>query len=613
MGKKEREINRKLLQKETQLVDFKGGGDVRLVLAYPNRYWLAMSNLGFQTVYRCFREEARYSVERAYIPEADDDIKTFESGRNLGDAEILAISISFETDYPYVLKVIEAAGGLDEAQAEHRPLIIGGGAAITLNPEPLANFFDALVIGEAEEVIKEINRVYLQAREDSLSRQDLLLQLAQLEGVYVPSLYDFEYAEDDSIASITAVAGAPEKVVRRYVKDIDAFPTYTVIQTPETEFKAMFMTETGRGCEVGCKFCVAGYMYRPIRKRKAETVRDSIQLGMEKSESVGFVGAAVSSHSHIAELASEVAERGKRAALSSIMTQKVTPKLAGSLSESEYKTVALAPEAGSQELRFRIGKRVLDEQILEGIETLASSGIRNFKLYFMVGLPSEEESDVQAIVDLVAMAKDRALAAARTQDDFKVAPKIILSVNPFIPKAWTPFQRHGFMGFSELKKRLKRIRLAIGKMANVEMKYESPRESYFQGVLSRGDRRVGDILRYMHENCLDWRWLVKNGQQRVLEHVPEPEFYVRRLIDAEETLPWEVVDMQIKRSLLERQYERTFTDDVAPLIDRAVRSKAADKKARETSAASNSSKAGGLLDSAVVPEVAKLGLPTCAA
>ncbi len=609
MSKRERDYNRELLQKEKHLLAFKGGGDVRLVLAYPNRYWLAMSNLGFQTVYRCFREEPRYQVERAYIPERGNEIRTFEGNAVLSDAEILAISVSFETDYPYVLQLIEAAGGLDEAQSEHRPLIIGGGAAITLNPEPLANFFDALVIGEAEEAIPEINQIYLSSREQGESREALLKRLAGVEGVYVPSLYKIEYAEDESIARIAATEGAPDAVVRRYVKDIDAYPSYTVIQTPETEFKAMFMTETGRGCEVGCKFCVAGYMYRPIRKRSAKSVRDSLQVGMESSESVGFVGAAVSSHSHIAELASEVADSGKRAALSSIMTQKVTPKLAGSLSESEYKTVALAPEAGSEALRFRIGKRVLDEQILEGIETLAASGIRNFKLYFMVGLPSEEESDVEAIVDLVRRARERALAAARTLPEFKVAPKIILSVNPFIPKAWTPFQRHGFMGFSLLKKRLKRVRLAVGRMANVEMKYESPRESYFQGVLSRGDRRVGEILLHMHQNDLDWRWLVKNGERRILEHAPSPEFYVRRLIGREELLPWEILDMQIKRKLLERQYERTFTEDVAPLLERARKNRAKEKinqklPVSETSAGPLGGDQGG---------AGALGLPTCPA
>ena len=194
------------------------------------------------------------------------------------------------------------------------------------------------------------------------------------------------------------------------------------------------MTETGRGCEVGCRFCVAGYMYRPTRKRSEEVIRESVQVGLENSDSIGFVGAAVSSHPAISKLASSVAQSGARAALSSIMSQKVTSELAGSLSESEYKTVALAPEAGSELLRFRIGKRVCNEQIIEGISSLAENGIRNFKLYFMVGLPGERLEDVMEIVTLVSMLREQAFLSAVEEKRLKIAPRIILSVNPLFPR-----------------------------------------------------------------------------------------------------------------------------------------------------------------------------------
>ena len=545
-----------------------------------------MSNLGFQAVCRLFAEQPRFAIERAFLPDepahqgserSSARIAGFENSTQLSSAEILALSVSFETDYPHVLRFIQAAGrGLGQCRElspsakpdlRFRPFVLGGGAALTLNPEPLANFFDAIVIGEAEELIQEFSEIYVEARDAGASLEDTLLRLSTVEGIYVPTLHTPKYAEDGTIASIER-QGSVAVPRRRFVKDLDSFPTTTVIQTPDTEFKSMFMTETGRGCEVGCKFCVAGYMYRPIRKRSAEVIAETVRMGVETSDSIGFVGAAVSSHPKISELASSVAQLGKRAALSSIMTQRVTEELAGSLSESEYKTVALAPEAGSEALRFRIGKRVCNEQILAGIAKLAHGGIRNFKLYFMVGLPSEEVSDVDEIPKLVAQAREVAHAEASISGR-KVAPRLVLSVNPFIPKAWTPFQRHGFLPMNELNRRLKSIRNSLKRLPNVEMKNESPRESYFQAVMSRGDRRVGDLLIAMQEQGRDWRWLVKNGDREIVAGVPNADFYVFRTIAANELLPWEVVDLRIKRSLLERQYERTFTEDVAPMIARA--------------------------------------------
>jgi len=587
----ERAYNISLGKKEKLLVPLNAAsGDVRLVMAYPNRYWIAMSNLGFQAVYKLFAEQSRFSVERAYLPESGNfaSIKTFESNKPVSSAEILAVSISFETDYSNVLHMLKSAGvdlsscselsrkerlrkGLErEDKNFYRPLTIAGGAAVTLNPEPLANFFDIIVVGEGEEVIQEISDVYLKCRDGGKSFEEMLYQMSALEGVYVPSLVDVNYAEDHRVEEFVNLDHQTFPVKRRFVKDISSFPSTTVIQTPETEFKSMYMTETGRGCEVGCKFCVAGYMYRPVRKRDESTLADTVKIGIESGDSVGFVGAAVSSHPKISKLASSVAAAGKRAALSSIMSQRVTPELAGSLSESEYKTVALAPEAGSEELRFKIGKRVCNQQILDGVRTLASEGIRNFKLYFIVGLPAETQEDVQAIVDLVKAAQLESMKGAREQEgEFKIAPKVILSVNPFIPKAWTPFQRHGFLGFSGLKKKLKKIRSGIAGLPNVEMKNESPRESYFQALLSRGDRRVGDLLIYLNTYDLDWRWLVKNGSKEIIPGVPPAEFYVEREMRETEILPWEAVDFGVKRKLLEREYIKTFDFDYKPLIERA--------------------------------------------
>ena len=550
-------------------------GDINIAIAYPNRYWVAMSNLGFQAVYKLFASQQRFKAERCYLPDDEGaEIKSFETSKTLSSFDVLAISVSFETDYPNVLSIIKSAGvnlcqfaNGSKSDTTYRPFILGGGAALTLNPEPLANFFDAIVIGEGEEVISEISETYINAKNNNLDYSQLLEELSKIHGVYIPSFYKVNYNSDYTIQKFSSDY---PRTVRRYLKDVNAYSSDTVIQTPDTEFKSMFMTETGRGCEIGCKFCVAGYMYRPVRKRSKETLMKSVKFGLENSDSIGFVGASVSSHKNISELASHVAKNGKRAALSSIMTQKVTPELSASLSESEYKTVALAPEAGTNELRFKVGKRVTNDQFVNGIRTLARNGIRNFKLYFIVGLPTEMEKDIIGIVNLVKESRDAAIDEAVNIQKRKIAPKIILSVNPFIPKAWTPFQRHAFLDSGLLKKKLKTIRSNVQKLPNVVMKAESPRESYFQTLLSRGDRRVGKLLVEMIKQNKDWKWITTNSNKQILGDVPPADFYTLRQINENEILPWEIVDLKIKRSLLEREYKRTFSEDVTPLIEKAI-------------------------------------------
>ncbi len=536
-----------------------------------------MSNLGFQAVYRLFSQIPRFSVDRAYLPDEEGEIRTFEKNNRLSELDIIAISASFETDYLHLLQILEAAGVSLEERLEvsprkknsqlQRPFLLGGGAALTLNPEPVANFFDAIVIGEGEEVVEEISACYLTAREEDVSFQAFLERLSTIEGVYVPSLYRVNYREDGKIGGFSNLTARSSRVKRRYVSNIDSVPTHTVIKTPNTEFRAMFMTETGRGCEVGCKFCVAGYMYRPTRKRSEGAIFESLKIGLEQADSIGFVGAAVSSHPAISKLAKFVADKGKRAALSSIMSQKVTKELASSLTESEYKTVALAPEAGSERLRFSVGKRVCNEQIVDGVKTLAKEGILNFKLYFIVGLPSETIEDVHEIPRLISQVRQG--LSEETSGWRKTMPRIVLSVNPFIPKAWTPFQRHGMLPHGELKRRLEIVRKGVSKISNVEMKNESPRESYFQALLSRGDRRVGDILVSLYRSGGDWKSLVNKGDKEFIVGIPPLDFYVQRTLEADEICPWEIVDLRIKRELLEREYLDTFNEDVTPLIYRA--------------------------------------------
>jgi len=544
-------------------------GDVRFHLVYPNNYWVAMSNLGFQAVYDILARDQRVIVERGFLPENHEESevraskwRSFEANRLLADCDIVGFSLSFETDYPHLLRILENQGLLfdswqkrDEA-AQGRfsvPLIIAGGTAVTLNPEPVADFIDVLVIGEAEELLPEFMDVFHSAKLEGWSREALLHALAQIEGVYVPRFYTPVYHDDGSMARYEYPSTVPARPQRRFVKDLSKFKTHSRILTPETEFKSMFLTETGRGCEMGCRFCVAGYIYRPIRKRSEESIADTVQVGLENSQAIGFVGAAVSSHKSIAKLAQSVAEKGARASLSSIMSQKVTKELAASISESEYKTVALAPEAGTDRLRRAAGKRVTNQQVVVAAREMAEAGIRGFKLYFIVGLPTETEEDVDAVAHLAIAVRDAVVEVS--QPTGKLA-WVALSVNPFIPKASTPFQWEPMLDPKTLDCKIQRIRKLVMKVPNVELRFEPPKESYFQGLLSRGDRRVGALLLEAERRNESWKWLVKRTKEPIVAGVPPVDFYVSRRIPFDELLPWEVLDSRIPRSLLEREAMR---------------------------------------------------------
>ncbi len=562
--------NKELRALEKSVVPYNNvAGDIRFHLAYPNHYWIGMSNLGFQAVYDILARDSRVIVERGFLPEGEikgdkvEKIRSFETGRLLSDADIVGFALSFETDYPNLLAMLANQGLLFRSAQERDiaaqnprfpvPILIAGGTAVTLNPEPVADFLDAIVVGEAEELLPEFMQVIDDGKKHGYERTEVLKQLAQIEGVYVPRFYSPKFHQDFTIEKYEVAPGVPVRPRRRFVKDLSKFATHSRILTPETEFKSMFLTETGRGCEMGCRFCVAGYIYRPVRKRSEETIAQSVQVGLENSQAIGFVGASVSSHKAISKLAKSVADKGARASLSSIMSQKVSKELAASISESEYKTVALAPEAGSNRLRRAAGKRVTNDQVIQAAKDLAESGIRGFKLYFIAGLPTETDEDLDAIATLAIAVRDAVVEISKGSGK---AGWVALSVNPFIPKASTPFQWEPMLDHKTLDRKIERIKKLTQKVPNLELRFEPPKESYFQALLSRGDRRVGELLHLMHTKGEDWKWLMKKTGTPLIEGLPPVDFYVSRRFEMEEVLAWEVVDSLIPKSLLKREAMR---------------------------------------------------------
>jgi radical SAM superfamily enzyme YgiQ (UPF0313 family) len=564
------------------------GGSLRFHLAYPNQYWVAMSNLGFQQVYSIIAALPGVEIDRAFFPEELTKkeqqpnipnakvLRTFERDRPLDDCDMLGFSMSFETDFPHVVSMLRTAGLLSLDPAERarqadtakfpRPLLVAGGTSITLNPEPVADLFDVMVIGEAEEILADLIAAVQLGKKEGLPRVELLKRLATIDGIYVPQFYEVDYQPSGSVLGFRPLTDVPARPRRRFVKDLSQFPTHTRILTPETEFRSMFMTETGRGCEMGCRFCVAGYIYRPVRKRSEESIASTVQLGLKHSDAIGFVGASVSSHRSISKLASTVAQSGARASLSSLMAQKITPQLAESISESEYKTVALAPEAGSERLRRAAGKRVDNQTFIDAVQQLASRGVKGFKLYFIVGLPTEQDEDVEAIADLAIEIRNVAVEASKASG---VVAWVQLSVNPFIPKAVTPFQWSPMLDPKTIERRIELVRDRIRKIPNIEIRFETPKEAYFQALLSRGDRRVAQLLVAAEEQGKDWKWIVSQRRKEIIPGIPTLDFYTLRQIPYEETLPWDIVDPRVEKTLLKREalraHETLLGGDGAPV------------------------------------------------
>ena len=508
------------------------GGYPRVHLVYPNTYHVGMSSLALHAVYKCL-VDAGCAVERVFMPE-QGHWRTFESSRALSDCDVIAFSISFEGDYLSVIDALAREGLLSATGP--RPLLIAGGAAVTLNPEPLAALFDLICIGEAEEFIPELVAA-LRASSSSV----VLSEIARIAGAYVPSLVDVEY-DGPRVSKFNYREGI-ERPRRRVVKDLSRFPTSSQILTPDTEFSSMFMAETGRGCENGCKFCAAGYLYRPIRKQKPEILTSLVKAGVGHTQKLGLVGAAVSSHPALLELCREAGDAGARAGLSSLMAYRMTPELGAEMRRMGVRSVAIAPEAGSERLRYFIGKRVQDPVFIEAARELRQAGVVDLKLYFMIGLPGEDDSDVDAIISLSSAVVAEAPGMRCT-----------LSVSPFIPKASTPFQWKGMADVKTVDRKLSRLKKAVHANRALRMNSESARESQYQALLSRGDRRLTPLLFDAVARGQSWKDVLKAAR----DTTPDLEWVVHREWGADEVLPWDIVDSGISKALLLREADRDY-------------------------------------------------------
>jgi len=548
---------KRILEKERGAVQKPWGGKKSICLIYPNTYHVGMSNLGFQTVYQCLNSEDDIVCERAFLPDSEDlreytntqtPLFSLESQKPLSNFDIIAFSISFENDFLNILTLLDLAHIPIESRLreEGYPLVIAGGVAVFLNPEPISKFFDLFIIGEAEEVIKEFLEVYRNDYSEKGRREkdDFLRKAGKVEGIYVPKFYHVTHTEDGKIEAMKPESGFSQHVKRRWVKEIDQFPTRSILFTRETEFKEMALVEVNRGCPRGCRFCAACFVYYPFRNRSLSLLETLSKEGLTEECRIGLTGTAVSDYPDLLPLCQSILSQQGGISLSSLRVDAVTHSLIQCLRKSEDRTVAIAPEAGSERLRKVLRKGYTDEEVLKAVDTLVENGLYQIKCYFLIGLPSETNEDVKAIPMLAKRIRHQILSNRKNKKD---RWKLVLSVNPFIPKPATPFQWAPLEEVVELKKKLKVIQRELKGEKGIEMIHDLPKWAYIQALLSRGDRRVGKILIATHHYEGNWG-------QALREMSINPDFYVYRKRDLDEVFPWDFIDHGILKEKLKEEY-----------------------------------------------------------
>ena len=557
----QRERAQLTLSKEIGYTRKPHGDRLRVALIFPNTYWVAMSNLGFQTVYRLFNAEDDIVCERAFLPPKQElaeqlatktPLLTLESQTPVGDFDVIAFSISFEWDYVNVLTLLRLAGVPRYAseRSPRHPLILIGGAVTFVNPEPLALFADVIAAGEGEVLVPTLHQAFREAS----GRDDLLRRLARERGFYVPSFYEPQYAENGTLSGYAVVPGveAPFPVKKAAVRTTDALdPPATSIFTPDTEFGSRFLIEVVRGCANLCRFCWAGYNYLPVRSFPATRIIELAEAARVHSSRVGLVSIALCDHPEIDRILARLLELGYAISPASLRLDDLTEPIVQTLRQSGERSITIAPETGSDRLRRVINKTVTNDEILASAELIFANGIENLKLYYMIGLPTETDEDLVAIRDLTLQMRERMLKYARSRGQIG---RIVASVNPLIPKPGTAYQWIPMEDPAVTDRKIKRLRSLTSDIDNVFFNIKSERHSYYQALLSLGDRRVAPVIEAAERNGQNWR-------AAVAETGVDADFYIFRDRSQDPVLPWDIIDGGMKSAFFKSEYEKSIREE----------------------------------------------------
>jgi radical SAM superfamily enzyme YgiQ (UPF0313 family) len=553
-----------LLETEEGAVRKDRGGRLAIALVYPNTYAVGMSNLGFQTIYAHLNALPDVVCERVFFPDPEDldeQLRTgtapfsLESLRPLGEFDLIGFSITYEGDYLNTVRLLRMAGIAPRAadRGPGDPVILMGGVCAFSNPEPMAPFMDLIAVGEGEEMVSELVAAHRAAHADGAegARARFLAAARGIAGIYAPAAYDVRYAADGTLAEVTPrEADAPAVVVKRRLRDVNRWETVSTVKSPRAEYGHMQLLEVGKGCGRGCRFCLEGQVYRPVRHRSLEALRESVAQIAKESKRVGLVGACVSDYPWIGELMKMLEAEGVEVSISSLRADSLSEDLVAGLARGGHRTLTMAPEAGTERLRRVVRKAITDAQLEAACDLVRRYGIPNLKCYFMIGLPTETEEDVAAIPALAARLLERLQVLG---PDGRPFGKLTLSISSFVPKPWTPFQWAPFAEAHDLEAKLQVIKAGARRLSTIRVLHENPREAGLQALLARGDRRVADFVQLAADYRGDWRRALRDWDG-------DPAFYTRRARPLNEVLPWDHLEVGVKKGGLVKEWERAEAD-----------------------------------------------------
>ncbi|MBS5289789.1 MAG: radical SAM protein [Veillonella sp.] len=550
-----------LYKDEDSRVTINPHAEQKVAIVYPNTYFVGMSNLGLHIIYEEINLHPSSVCERIFLPEkkeldAYDKTKTplmsVETQRPMHQFDVVAFDVTFEMDYFHIPLMLRhgRVPVTSEARTGFDPIVIAGGPCATFNPEPFADFIDAFIIGEGEGIVTAVLERIRKGRENGESREETISALAQIDGVYVPVLYTPQYDDKEQFIGYDIADGAP-KIIRRHFEPLTSGGE-TVIATNFTEFGAMYIIEVARGCGRHCRFCMAGYCFRVPRVRPLDILKEGVDRAEKLGKKVGLMGAAISDYPEVDELVTYIRSKDMRYSCASLRADSLTQAVVDGLAESGQKTITIAPETGSERLRRVINKGISEENLRTAAQLSAKSGIQHMRLYIMIGLPTETDEDIDAIVGL----------AERTQAhmaEVGCKGRLTLSINPFIPKPFTPFQWMAMDHQKSVEKKLQYIKKSLQKNRRIEVLVESPKEAYIQGVLARGDRRLGKVLAAC---ALDrGSKSFKSEMKKVGLDMDDCNYRERKF---EDYLPWSHLDMGLRNGYLEQEWQRAVDEAYTP-------------------------------------------------
>ncbi len=545
----------------------------RFALVYPSTYQLGMSSLGFQVIYATLNSRADTACERVFVPEPSylrtlvsqkTPLFSFETQTALNRFDIIGFSVSFESDYVNIPRTLQLANipPLTQERSDWDPLVIAGGINISYNPEPLADFIDVFVVGEAELIIHQLIAHFQEWKQTGASKTELLKTLAGVPGLYVPQFYQVSYHKDGTIQQVQPgphIKTAPARIHAAAVPNLDDVETCTQIHTPNTEFSNAHLIEIVRGCGRQCRFCVADYARRWPRHRSLESTLALAERAQGITDRIGLVGASISDHPQIDAIATRLVERGFRISCASLRAETVRAPLLNALADSEQGTITIAPEVATENLQKVVNKAIPRERLYYIFEEALKRDILNLRLYFLIGVPYETHADVTAIADMAKEMRRILLPYAKRTGRMG---RINFTISPMVPKPQTPFQWVAMEPPKTIARKLNFLKREINKLGSIKVGSASARLAYQEAVFARGDRRLGKVILELAHGA-SWNHAFRT-------HGIAPDFYALRQRPLHETNAWDHLDLNVKPQFLQLEFNKHEKGFMTSECDTAV-------------------------------------------